>query len=337
PSPEAFEETAVALWLLRSDYTNPSIEDILAYADTRDFGIAREKIFKDLRETGRLNEVYEKIERPLIPVIHRMNETGIALDVPYLKKLAKEYNAELSKIAARIYKHAGHEFNINSPKQLGVVLYDELKISDKQKKTATGARTTREDELVKLSDEHPIIDDILSYRELNKLLGTYVEKMPALVGEDGRLHATWLQAGSATGRMASENPGVQNIPIKTEYGRRIRDGFIAEKGNLLASIDYSQIELRVAAGLSGDKNLVKVFKDGGDVHSAVAAQVFNVPPEHVDREMRRRAKVINFGILYGMGVNALRTNLGDGVARDDAAKYLEEYFTSYPKLSRWIE
>lgn len=338
PAQEALEETAIALWLLRSDYTTPSIEDILAYADTRDFGVAREKIFKDLRETGRVNEVYEQIERPLIPIIHRMNETGIALDVPYLKKLAKEYNAELSKIASRIYEHAGHEFNINSPKQLGVVLYDELKITpERQKRTAGGARTTREDELVKLSDEHPIINDILAYRELNKLLGTYVEKMPALVQGDGRLHATFLQAGSATGRMASENPGVQNIPIKSEYGRRIRDGFIAEKGNALVSIDYSQIELRVAAGLSGDKNLVKVFRDGGDVHTAVAAQVFNVPPEMVDREMRRRAKVINFGILYGMGVNALRLNLGAGVSREEASKFLSDYFNNFSGLHAWIE
>lgn len=338
PSDEALEETAIALWLLRSDYTNPSLEDILAYGDTRDFGVAREKIFKDLRETGKLEEVYEKIERPLIPVVRKMKEVGIALNVPYLEKLAKEYNTELEKIAARIYGHAGHEFNISSPKQLGVVLYDELKIvPERQKRTATGARTTREDELVKLSEEHPIINDILSYRELAKLLGTYVEKMPALVAEDGRLHATFLQAGSATGRMASENPGVQNIPIKTEYGRRIRDGFIAEKGNLLVSIDYSQIELRVAAGLSGDENLVKVFKSGGDVHTAVAAQVFGVPTELVNKEMRRRAKVINFGILYGMGVNALRQNLGAEVTRDEASKFLSDYFENFSTLHAWIE
>lgn len=338
PPPDALEETAVALWLLRSDYTTPSLEDILAYGDTKDFGVAREKIFKDLRETGRLEEVYEKIERPLIPIVHRMKEDGIALDVSYLTKLAKEYNHELEKIAARIYTHAGHEFNINSPKQLGTVLYDELKITpERQKRTSTGARTTREEELLKLSDQHPIIADVLSYRELSKLLGTYVEKMPALVQGDGRLHATFLQAGSATGRMASENPGVQNIPIKSEYGRRIRDGFIAQKGNLLVSIDYSQIELRIAAGLSGDKNLVKVFSDGGDVHAAVAAQVFNVPPEHVDKEMRRRAKVINFGILYGMGVNALRMNLGANVSREEASKFLSDYFANFSELHTWIE
>ncbi len=336
--PHSLEETSVALWLLRSEYTTPSLDDILAYGDTKDFGVAREKIFGDLRKTGRLFDVYEKIEKPLMPIMRRMKEDGIAIDVPYLAKLTKEYSAELTKIAARIYKHAGHEFNINSPKQLGTVIYDELKIlPEKQKKTAGGARTTREDELVKLSDMHPIINDILGFRELSKLLGTYVEKMPALVEKDRRIHPTFLQAGSATGRMASENPGVQNIPIKSEYGRRIRDGFIAEKGNVLVSIDYSQIELRVAAGLSGDENLARVFKDGGDVHTAVASQVFNVPPEIVDKEMRRRAKVINFGILYGMGVNALRQNLGARVTREEASKFLSDYFENFSGLSQWIE
>ncbi len=338
PEAAALEETSVALWLLRSEYTTPSLDDVLGYGDTRDFGLAREKIFTDLRSTGRLEEVFEKIERPLIPIMHRMNADGIALDVSYLKDLAEEYNAELSKIAARIYAHAGHEFNISSPKQLGVVLYDELKIvAERQKKTATGARTTREEELLKLSDQHEIIGDVLSYRELQKLLSTYVEKMPALLHEDGRLHPTFLQAGSATGRMASENPGVQNIPIKSDYGRRIRAGFVAEKGNALVALDYSQIELRIAAGLSGDEKLIGVFKDGGDVHTAVAAQVFNVPPEHVDKEMRRRAKVINFGILYGMGVNSLRMNLGANISREESSRFLSDYFQNFSGLSSWIE
>ncbi|MBI5470293.1 hypothetical protein HY968_03165 [Candidatus Kaiserbacteria bacterium] len=336
--PDALRETAVALWLLRSDYTNPGLDEILAYGDTPDFGTAREKIFADLRATGRLSGVYEHIERPLIPIVQKMNATGIALDVPYLKNLAKEYGNELDKIAGRIHKHAGHEFNINSPKQLATILYDELKIgSDKQKKTPTGARTTREDELAKISDAHPIIDDVLSYRELNKLLSTYVEKLPGLVGKDGRLRATFLQTGTTTGRMGCENPNLQNIPIKSEYGRRIREGFIAEQGNVLAALDYSQIELRVAAGLSGDEKLVSTFKHGGDIHSAVAAEVFGVPPEMVDYEMRRRAKVINFGILYGMGANALKQNLGSRVSREEAARFLSDYFRNFAGLSRWIE
>jgi DNA polymerase-1 len=332
------EETSIALWLLRSDLTTPTLDDILQYAETKDFEQAREKIFASLRETGRLIAVYESIERPLIPIVHRMNETGIKVDTAYLASLNKEYGKELAKIAARIYKHAGHEFNINSPKQLGDVLYDELKLSlPRQKKTAGGARTTREEELSKMADQHPVIAETLAYRELQKLLSTYIEKIPALVAGDGRLHAEFLQSGTVTGRMGCQNPNLQNIPIRTDYGKRIREAFVAEQGFMLVSLDYSQIELRIAAGLSGDEKLVQVFKEGRDVHSEVAARVFNVPPEMVDYEMRRRAKVINFGILYGMGVNALRSTLGEGVTRDEASAYLDEYFKQFSGLARYIE
>ncbi len=333
----ALRETSVALWLVRSDLSNPSLNDILDYAQTEDFEKAREKIFADLRTTGRLQEVFEHIEKPLIPVIRRMNETGVYLDTTYLKTLSREYSTELGKIAGKIFAHAGREFNINSPRQLGVVLFDELKLTPaKQKKTAGGARTTREEELVKMSALHPIIGDILAYRELQKLLSTYIEKMPALVASDKRLHAEFLQAGAATGRMASQNPNLQNIPVKSDNGRRIRKAFAAEKGYLLAAIDYSQIELRIAAGLSGDEKLLRVFKEGGDVHTAVASEVFDVPPEKVDYELRRRAKVINFGILYGMGVNALRANLGESVSRDEAARFLEKYFKDFSGLARYV-
>ena len=334
----ALKETSIALWLLHSDTTNPSLEDILRYAGAEDFERAREMIFEELRKTGRLGEVFEKIERPLIPVVERMNETGILVDTAYLKELSREYGRGLGEIAGRIFKHAGREFNVNSPKQLATVLFDELKIVPaRHKKTSTGARTTRESELAALSPLHPIVGDILAYRELQKLLSTYIEKLPALVGTYGRLHAEFLQAGTTTGRMASQNPNLQNIPIKSEYGRRIRSAFVADTGFVLAAIDYSQIELRVAAGLAGDRKLIDVFRAGGDVHAAVAAEVFDVPPEHVDYEMRRRAKVINFGILYGMGVNALRVALGEGVSREEAAEFLSEYFKNYAGLARFIE
>ena len=334
----ALRETALALWLLHSDTTNPTLGDILEEAHTEDFEKARTVIFKDLRSTGRLREVFEKIERPLIPIVQRMNASGVYVDAPHLKDLAREYGKELGVLAGKIYRHAGHEFNINSPKQLGVILYDELKINPvRQKKTAGGARTTKESELEKLSDLHPIIADILAYRELQKLLSTYIEKMPALLGSDSRLRAEFLQAGTTTGRMSSQNPNLQNIPIKSDLGRRIRSAFAAPEGRVLVALDYSQIELRIAAGLSGDKKLVDVFKKGGDVHSAVAAEVFGVPAEMVDYEMRRRAKVINFGILYGMGVNALRANLGETVSRDEAAKFLSEYFKNFSGLARYIE
>ncbi len=332
------KETALALWLLHSDTSNPSLDDIVRDGHAENFATARKNIFAELKKTGKLELVYEEIEKPLIPVIERMNETGIAIDVEYLKTLAKEYGKELGELEGKITRHAGHDFNINSPKQLGVVLYDELKITpEKQKKTATGARTTREEELAKMTDQHPIIGHVLAYRELQKLLSTYIEKIPGLVAADGRLHAQFIQAGTTTGRMASQDPNLQNIPIKTEHGKRIRRAFAAPKGTMIAAIDYSQIELRIAAGLSGDEHLINVFKTGGDVHAAVASRVFGVEPEKVDREMRRRAKVINFGILYGMGVNALRANLGAGVSREEAATFLAQYFERFAGVKAYIE
>ncbi len=342
--PRALAETSVALWLLRSDLTNPSLDDIYRFAKTDTFEAARKRIFETLRATGRLQEVYDVIERPLIPIIEGMQRDGIALDSAYLKTLSRQYAKELEGIASRIYERVGREFNINSPRQLGAVLYDEMKLVPVgSKKTAGGARTTREEELAKMSDQSPIIADILSYRELHKLLSTYIEKMPTLAGEDGRLHAQFLQAGTTTGRMASQNPNLQNIPIRTEYGRRIRRAFTAKPGSVLLALDYSQIELRIAAALSGDKALTEVFKRGEDIHAAVAARVFNVPLKEVDYEMRRRAKVINFGILYGMGVNALRENLSEGLppeaapSRAEAAKYLSDYFANFGGLAEWIE
>src|SRR3989344_5281777 len=332
------QETSIALWLLHSDRTAPSLEDILRYAKTEDFNSARIIIFDELKQTESLQKVYDSIERPLMPIIGRMNKDGVYLDVPYLKKLAEEYEKELGKISARIFKSAGREFNINSPKQLAGVLFDEMKLTpEKQKKTPGGARTTRENELEKMAELHPVIADILAYRELHKLLSTYIQKMPSMVAEDGRLHAEFLQAGTTTGRMASQNPNLQNIPIKSDYGRRVRSAFRAFHGNVLVALDYSQIELRIAAGLSGDKKLLKVFEEGGDVHTAVASQVFGVPETDVDYEMRRKAKGINFGILYGMGVNALKANLDKGVTREDAARYLAEYFKKFSGLALWVE
>ena len=337
--PRALKETSVAYWLLHSDTSDPGLEDILEGTHTDDFEKARGIVFKELRETGRLQEVFERIEKPLIPVAGRMNAAGVYLDVPFLKSLARDYGKQLGSLAGRIFSAVGHEFNINSPKQLGNVLFDELKIGDggRYKKTPTGARTTRESELLKLAEDHPVVADVLSYRELQKLLGTYIEKMPALVDRSSRLHAHFVQAGTTTGRMSSVDPNLQNIPIQTDNGRRIRKAFAAPKGRVILALDYSQIELRIAAALSGDKKLSAVFKKGGDVHTAVASEVFGVPSEHVDKEMRRRAKVINFGILYGMGASALRANLGGQVSRDEAERYLDEYFKQYAGVARYVE
>lgn len=332
-------KAAVALWLLESDTTNPTLDDVLSYARSRGvdakFAEAEQLIFSELKKAG-LEKIFEEIEVPLMEVIDSMQEYGILLDRPYLKKLSKKLHEEINELEQKIYKHAGTEFNLNSPKQLADVLYDTLGLASK-KKTATGQRSTRESELEKLADEHPIISDILRYREIQKLVSTYVDNLPDMVGKDGRLHTTFLQAGTTTGRMASKDPNLQNIPVRSREGRAIRKGFVAEKGYNLVSIDYSQIELRIAAILSGDAKLVDIFKRGEDVHRGVALRVFGVNAEDVTEDMRRQAKVINFGILYGMGVNALRQNLGEGTTRQEAQEFLNAYFNTFTRLAEYLE
>jgi DNA polymerase-1 len=333
--PKKLKETGLALWVLDSNITNPQLEDILRYAGTQSFSEAREKILAEL-EKNNFKKIFTEIELPLVPVTELMHTRGIKIDVEYLKELSKEYHKELDKLQKEIWKQAGEEFNINSPRQLGVILFEKLALKVKGlKKTAGGAQSTRESELEKLRELHPIIPSILKHRELQKLLSTYIDTIPNLVEQDGRLHTTFIQAGSTTGRMASQNPNLQNIPIKTELGRRIRKAFIADKQFCLAAFDYSQIELRVAAFLSGDKKLIDIFKSGRDVHTEVASQVFKVPAEKVDKEMRRKAKIINFGILYGMGVNALRQNLGG--TREEAQTFYNEYFATFTRLAAYLD
>jgi len=333
--PQEVKETLIGFWLLNSDTTNPTLDDVLNFAHTEDFAKAKKIIFDEVAKRN-LMPVFNDIEKPLIPVIDQMHVDGIKIDEKFLKDLSKKYHKELSLLETSIWEMAGEEFNINSPKQLGVVLFEKMGLSIKnQKKTAGGARSTKESELEKLRESHPIIDKIMKYRELQKLLSTYIDAIPTLVAEDGRLHTTFIQTGATTGRMASQNPGLQNIPVKTELGRAIRHAFIAEKGHSLLAIDYSQIELRIAAFLSGDEKLIEIFNKGKDIHTAVAAQVFNVAPEKVDKEMRRQAKVINFGIIYGMGVNALRTNLGTD--RASAQTFYNEYFKTYSGLAQYLD
>lgn len=338
---EELAETALALWLLESDTTNPTLEDILAYARAKGeeatFSVAKASIFTDLAKSG-LQKIYEEIERPLMSVLLDMKARGIRIDTKYLGTLSKKLHTEITALEGKIHDAAGTPFNINSPKQLGEVLYDTLGLKPKnQKRTATGQRSTRESELEKLKDEHPIIPDVLRYREIQKLVSTYIDTIPALVGKDGRLHSTFLQAGTTTGRMASQNPNIQNIPIRTEEGRAIRRAFVADAGYQLVSIDYSQIELRIAAILSGDKKLIDIFRRGEDVHRGVALRVFGVDANEVTPEMRRKAKVINFGILYGMGVNALRQNLGADTKREEAQEFLNAYFHTFTRLAEYLE
>lgn len=332
---ENLERYKIAVWLLNSSITDPQVSDITVYSRTGDLEEAKKEIEEEIKKRD-LTFILESVEMPLVPIIKKMHDVGVAIDVAYLKKLSTEYHQKLDGIDQKIFKLAGHEFNIDSPKQLSEILFNELQISVKNhKKTGGGSLSTKESELEKMRDLHPIIPLVMEHRSLAKLLGTYIDLIPTLVGGDGRIHPTFIQTGAATGRMASTDPAVQNIPIKTELGRAIRHGFIAGSGYKLLAVDYSQIELRIAAILSEDEKLMEIFKSGEDVHSAVASQVFKVPIDKVDKEMRRKAKVINFGILYGMGVNALKQNLGS--TREEAQKFYDDYFKTFSTLAMYLD
>jgi len=340
-------EEKVALWLINSNLTNPTAEDVLNFAHTNNTGEARAKLFAELRARSLMN-VFEEIEKPLVPVIEKMNALGVKIDTKYLEKLSKEYHSELAVLEKRIWELTGVEFNINSPKQLGEMLFVKMGLkAARQKKTAGGALSTRESELEKLRSVHPIIGKILEYREFQKLLSTYIDPAKSQIGDNGagntswnidehnRLHTNFLQAGTTTGRMSSQNPNLQNIPTQTERGRKIRNAFVAGDNKVLLAFDYSQIELRIAAILSGDPTLVSAFRNKEDIHSAVAQAVFSVSENEVTKEMRRAAKVINFGILYGMGVTALQASLES--KRAEAQKFLDNYFAKFKILAEYIE
>ena len=335
PDAKELKKAQVALWLINSDITNPTLEDVLDFTGKTTIKESLPILLEEINKNG-LNEVLDNIELPIVPIIEEAQNRGILVDLPYFKKLSSDYHKKLSSLESKIWKMAGGQFNINSPKQLGEVLFDKMQLSTKGlKKTAGGARSTRESELVKLAGEHKIIDYILSYRELQKLLSTYIDNIPQMVGKDGRLHATLNQAGTTTGRMSSQNPNMQNIPARDGYGEAIRSAFVAEKGHSFVSFDYSQIEMRILAVLAKDKKLTKVFKDGKDVHSSVASFVFGVSEDEVTKDMRRKAKVINFGIIYGMGVNALKVNLGG--TRAEAQEFYDNYFKTFPSIEAYFD
>lgn len=332
---EELDKITLAVWVLNSNITGPALEDVYRVGRSEKFEEARKHILAEIKK-DKLEFVYEKIELPLMQVLRAMEQKGVRVDRAFLKNLSKEYTKELGKIASRIYKAAGGEFNINSPKQLGEVLFDKLALTpEKQKKTAGGQRSTRESELVKMKEMHPIIEDILAHRELQKLLSTYIDTIPTLLDTNDRLHTHFLQTGTSTGRLGSENPNVQNIPIKSELGRAIRRAFIAEKGFEIVALDYSQIELRIAALMTGDPGLIEIFKNNRDAHTEVASRVFKVPASEVTQGQRRVAKVINFGILYGMGVNSLQQ--ATGTSRREAQEFYNQYFSAFPKLAEYVE
>ena len=284
------------------------------------------------------HRVFYEVEAPLLPVLARMEQAGVKIDVAALREFGAELLTQAEMLQERIRGHAGFSFNLNSPKQLGEVLFDHLKLMDKPKKTATGQYQTNEQTLLTLQGRHPIIDDILAYRECTKLKSTYVDALPEAVNaHSGRVHTTFHQIMASTGRMASSDPNLQNIPIRSEQGREIRKAFVAEKeGWLLLSADYSQVELRVMASISGDEAMIDAFQQGLDIHQATAARVFGVALDEVTSDMRRTAKMVNFGIIYGISAFGLSQRLGN-TSRTDAGKIIENYFLRYPGVKAYTE
>lgn len=296
-------------------------------------GMMWQRIEEKLRESGQLSLLYD-IEMPLASVLCDMETVGCRVDCEGIKKYGEELDGIASALESRIYMAAGEEFNINSPKQLGEVLFEKLMLPS-GKKTKTGYSTSA-DVLERLRRYHPIIDDILEYRQVTKLKGTYVDGLLKTIGDDSRCRTTFKQTGTATGRLSSVNPNLQNIPIRTEAGRRFRKYFTAsDTDHVLIDADYSQIELRVLAHLSGDENMTEAFVSGEDIHTATSCRIFGVSPENVTVEMRKRAKAINFGILYGMGDFSLADDLK--ISRARAKEYIESYLSSYQGVERYLE
>ena len=279
----------------------------------------------------------KKLNCHLFPVLESMEREGVKIDIPALKQYSEDLLKEIIEVEKGIFKEAGQEFNISSPKQMGEVLFDHMKIVAKPKKTKTGQYATSEDVLSKLVNDHPIIPLILDYRSLLKLKSTYVDALPDLVSTTtNRLHTTYNQAVAATGRLSSVNPNLQNIPIKTARGREVRKAFVPkDDDHVLVAADYSQVELRIIADLSGDKGMQDAFINKEDIHTATASKVYDVPKEEVTKDMRRNAKMVNFGIIYGISAFGLSQRLG--ISRSEAKHIIEQYFEKYPGVKTYMD
>ena len=314
------------------------LDDIKEYAvEDADVTIQLKNHFLPILEKVGTKKLYDEIEIPLVPVLADMEKEGINLDVDFLKKMSVEMTAESKALEQNIYETAGETFNLASPKQLGDVLFDKMKIGGaKQKKTKTGQYATGEEILSYLANDNPIVKDILEWRQMVKLQSTYIDALPNQVDvKTGRVHTDYMQTVAATGRLSSNNPNLQNIPIRTERGRQIRKAFIARDENYtLVSADYSQIELRIIAALCGEENMIEAFRNNEDIHKSTAAKVFNVPLEEVTKEQRSHAKTVNFGIIYGVSAFGLsnQTNL----SRKESAELIDAYYKTYPKLKSFI-
>lgn len=314
------------------------IEQVKEYAvEDTDVTLQLQKIFKAKIETEGVHRLFYEVENPLVQVLADMEYEGVKIDVDFLKSYAASLEKELIDIERKIHEAVGHSFNIASPKQLGEVLFDELKLDEKAKKTKTGQYATGEDVLQKLKHKHEIVQDILDYREMSKLKSTYADALPQLVlPETGKVHSSFSQAVVVSGRLSSNNPNLQNIPIRTERGRAIRKAFIpSDEQHILLSADYSQIELRVIAALSGDVNMIQDFIQEKDIHTATAARVYNIAENEVDSTMRRNAKSVNFGLIYGQSAFGLSQNLN--ISRTEAQEIISQYFKEYPQIKVYMD
>jgi DNA polymerase-1 len=315
-----------------------NLEDIKEYAaEDADITFQLKEVFSPILDKAETKKLFDEIEIPLIPVLAAMESEGIRLDVEFLKKMSVEMQKDITEFEQKIYETAGEKFNLASPKQLGDILFDKLKIGGaKQKKTKTGQYATGEEVLSYLVNEHQIVKDILEWRQMVKLQSTYIDALPNQVDpKTQRVHTDYMQTVAATGRLSSNNPNLQNIPIRTERGRLIRKAFIARDENYtLVSADYSQIELRIIAALSGEENMIKAFQNNEDIHKSTAAKVFNVALEEVTKEQRSNAKTVNFGIIYGVSAFGLsnQTNL----SRKESAELIDAYYATYPKLKAYM-
>ena len=290
---------------------------------------------KELQEKND-EKLFREIEMPLVPVLAQMEMNGARIDTAALKNISEELSAKMQAIETEIYALAGTEFNISSPRQVGDILFNRLQLIEKAKKTKSGQYSTSEEVLESMRHKHPIVEKILDYRGLKKLLTTYVDALPQLINpETGKIHTSFNQTVTATGRLSSSNPNLQNIPVRDENGREIRRAFIPDDGCLFFSADYSQIELRIMAHMSGDKGMVEAFRSGEDIHTDTAAKVYKVPAAEVTKAMRSKAKTANFGIIYGISAFGLAERMG--VDRREAKELIDEYFKTYPGIKAYIE
>ena len=315
-----------------------SIEQISEYAsEDADVTLQLKEKFIPMLEATQTSKLLAEVEIPLIPVLSAMEQEGIRLDIGALKELSKVLEGDIAKLDGEIQGMAGTPFNISSPKQVGDILFEILKIDEKPKKTKTGQYATSEDILSKLSGKHPIVNLILDYREIVKLKSTYVDALPLMVNATtGRIHSSFNQVVAVTGRLSSDNPNLQNIPIRTTRGREVRKAFVPrDKNHLLLSADYSQIELRIMAHLCQDPSLLEAFHQNLDIHTATASKVFGVELTDVDSDMRRKAKMVNFGIIYGISAFGLSERLN--IPRKEAASIIENYFIQYPLIKDYMD